>query len=74
MTPELLKQYLDVLRGAGLMSAHLEVGDTKLNVVFAPEVPMGSIGGLDSPAPGGWKGPERLDDLSQFEPEPEAIL
>jgi hypothetical protein len=68
MTPELLAQYLDTLRARGAQSAHLKLpvafGDTimqaELAIVFEPNTAPLPLG--DEMTPGGWKGPEHLDE------------
>lgn len=68
MSPELLAEYLKVLRTAGVMQAGLEIplvydGEihvTKLNVLMSPEgVPPETLTTpvvRTEPTPGGWKG------------------
>jgi hypothetical protein len=52
MSPEVLKHYLDVLRGANVMSARLVLnGDAELSVTMGPDYPHETA----EPAPGGWK-------------------
>lgn len=74
LTPEQLAAYLDVMRKAGLVAAHLEIpwmfaeGELpmllKMNVTFGPDAaPLPG----EKPTPGGWKGPEHLD--AEFKPE-----
>ena len=69
LTPELLAQYLDVMRKAGLMTAHLKTPQGEVAVTFGPDsAPLPG----DSPTPGGWKGPDRLD--ADFDPREEPRL
>lgn len=74
MTPELLAEYLQVLRDAKLASVALKIEDLEINAIFTLEPEMGQVpAGLTS-EPGAWKGPERLDSLSAFEPDlPDAL-
>lgn len=74
MTPELLREYLEVLKDADVVQAVLKTPDGEIHVVRAPSMPeppaeVGPTG------PGGWKtwtGPEHLDSLAGLEPdEPE---
>lgn len=60
MTPTDLKQYLDVLKGAGLMSVHLKLpGGAEIAATFAPAIDMGQP--VSELEPGGFRGPKTLD-------------
>lgn len=63
MTAQELKDFLDVMRGAGLMQGFLETKDLKLSVTFAPTdlVPPEAASG-----PGGWK----MDPRDEQDPDP----
>lgn len=53
MSPEILKHYLDVLRGANVMSARLVLdGDCEMAFTMGPDFPAGPS---QDPSPGGWK-------------------
>lgn len=70
MSPELLEQYLKVMRNAGVQSAKLTLGiGEELAVVLGP-----AFDSLEnhsaSPIPGGWKGTHGLDEPSETESEP----
>jgi hypothetical protein len=69
MSPAQLREYVDELKTAGLMSCQVRVptpeGQLELALVFGPDPVDG--GPLSAPTPGGWKGPERLD--ANFEDE-----
>ncbi len=54
MTPAELKSYLEVMRGANVMSAHLKAEDFELNVVLGPDF-MPEDKPAKAPALGGWK-------------------
>ena len=63
MSPTELAEYIDVLKKAGVASARVILGANEINVIFGPDpLPEGS-----DITPGGWKGPERLDDHSTFD-------
>lgn len=64
MSPSQLSEYLQVLRDHKVMSGRVCMDHIEINVVFAPdELEMPG----EAPSPGGWKGPEKLDDHSVFE-------
>lgn len=58
MSPEILKEYLKVLREFNAMSADIYNGADRISIVLGPEMP--SFG--SAPEPGGWKSPQNLDD------------
>lgn len=56
ITPELLDQFLGVMRRHNVMSAHLESGCDKLAVTLGPEMPtVHDLVPDRAPVPGGWK-------------------
>lgn len=68
MTPDLLKQYLEAMRSQRTMhcAVTLPCGAdmVTINATFAPD-DQGPMPG-EQPTPGGWKGPDRLDNAEQF--------
>ena len=71
MTPELLSNYLKVLRDSGAIQVGMELeGGFKLSVGFAPQEP--SMTGR-TPTPGGWKGETVGLDDSMLLPEPRPV-
>lgn len=62
-----LDQVLTILRKHGVVSAEVPgPGGVILRVVFGPDaVPVG-----DTPTPGGWKSPVKLDDPAQYDEAP----
>lgn len=67
MTPEALDHFLRVMRDRGVASAEVQTPDGTLRVVFGPDA--GPLPG-ETPTPGGWKSPMRLDDPAQFDEAP----
>jgi hypothetical protein len=68
MTPNDLEEYLQVLKHNDVGSAVVKLGDgVEIRVVFNPELPVMPVG--QEPVPGGWKGPQHLDDLSMLRGE-----
>lgn len=55
MTPELLKQYLKVLRAENVMSGRVVFDGLELAVTFGPEYPSDGADAPPAPLPGGWK-------------------
>lgn len=53
LNPEILDQFLTVMRKHNVMSANLESGGERIAVTMGPDFPVAPVG-VD-PAPGGWK-------------------
>lgn len=61
MTPEILKQYLEVMTAARVAVFRLKAGEDMLEGSFLPE-PLPEFKGEEL-TPGGWKSPSHLDQV-----------
>lgn len=63
MTPELLGQYLKVLKESDLTVFRVVIGSDTFEGSFSPP-PIPEFKG-EALEPGGWKGPSHLDQISE---------